>query len=123
MRIFTVFKYIACEHSRQNKNFKDVRAINRQVPEGTSALIRNPLNKTIRIVRRKDSSSKVYFNVLPIDNIKREMFFRDCKLTYYPFVSGKYMINAYYNEKSSELYDIWSNFMDQEFTKLASLEK
>lgn len=94
--------------------------------EGTSKLIRRPDAGIIEIAyRRRNKSGKIECgakspNTCYISNADREKFFRDVK--YLGTIErGKYG-DRYYIPESDGSYDIWSDFMDAEYTRLSGIE-
>lgn len=105
------FFEVVAEHSNElevvpNKKIKDV-------PEGTSKLIRNTNKSSIMIARRKKTDATT-INAVCIDNQHRDMFFKDSRNCHgRPGDGGIYFI-AYTDGLA---FEQWSNYMDNEYNR------
>lgn len=118
-----MFKKIANKHKQDDfKKFIDVSKkyfIDKDINiKGTSVLLRDVTNHSIKVAKRSTTNSKEgSVNRLFINNIERDLFFKDAKnsLTYKNL--NKFMINASLDEK---LYLKWSDYMTKRYLEIIS---
>lgn len=89
-----------------NKKVKDI-------PEGTSKLIRNTTKSSITIARRR-KNDVTEINVVCIDDQHRDMFFKDSRNCHgRPADGGLYFIA----DTDGLAFEQWSNYMDNEYNR------
>lgn len=87
--------------------------------EGTSKLIRKNDSKQIFVARRVGRDDVSYIDSVIINNQVRERFFKDAKRSAYYKKHNKYVIS----NEDSEVYNYWSNFIDNLFKSYKDLSE
>lgn len=87
--------------------------------EGTSKLIRKNDVKQILVARRVGRDDVSYADSVIINNQVRERFFKDAKRSTYYKKHNKYIIS----DEDKEVYNYWSNFIDNLFKSYKDLSK
>ena len=99
--------------TKKTKTPKDIRKITSYVSNciGTSKLVRIPTRQIIKIARRKsEKDNKNRENSVCIDNILRESFFNDCKMSHY--FSEKGLYELMYIKEDKNVYEKWDRIID-----------
>ncbi len=118
-----MFKAIAQKHKEENPtNFVDVSKkyyLDKDVHiEGTSVLLRNPKNHTIKVARRSTTNSKEgNINRLFVDNVTRDRFFNDVRVSKRFKTSNKYELDTQDYDK----YVYWSNYMNESYFRILNM--
>lgn len=108
----------------QSKSIPDacVKDLNTRViyyVEGTSKLIRKNDSKQIFVARRVGRDDVSYVDSVIINNQVRERFFKDAKRSAYYKKHNKYVIS----DEDIEVYNYWSNFIDNLFKSYKDLSE
>ena len=117
-----MFKAIAQKRKEENPtNFIDVSKkyyIDKDVHiSGTSVLIRDPKKHIIRVGKRSTTNSKEgTINRLFVDNVTRDKFFDDARVSKRHNVSGKFEIDP----QDYDNYKYWSAYMNEEYFRIMS---
>lgn len=101
------FKQTAVKHSKTNPNFKDISKKYISTLKGTSALLRDTTNHTIKVVYR--DGSKCNINKCNITDHIRDEFIKQAKQTKAFQETKTYTIDL----RDQEKYTFWSNLMNK----------
>ena len=96
--------------------------------QGTSKLIRSKNKQDIYVAKRTGKTPYSYANVIMIDDITRERFFKAAKSVYGDVktltdVGGGHKRPEYALHYGDKLFQEWSDFMDSEYARQSMLAK
>lgn len=111
---------IAVEHQKANAEFTDVSLKYKSPVLETSMLIRDDLEKSIRISKRRESDVINTINIICINNNDKELFFQDCHDSVSYAETKKYLFKYAYDP---DLYLKWSDFMNNAYKNGLRLTK
>ena len=107
-----VWLSMVAKHKENNKDFMDVSRNYKTSISGTSCLIKDPNTHTIRIAYRP-KNQKPTINLLFIDDMIREKFFKDAHHSLFWKLEHTYGISV----EDTEVYAKWSNYMNKMYIK------
>jgi hypothetical protein len=107
----TLYKSIAMDHKKRNPEFIGVDKTYTSNLIGSSELIRNIKDGTIKIIRNSDQGVNCGVNKLVISDDIREHFWNACKISIYHKETGKWGIDI----RNPEIYRPWSDYMNKKY--------
>lgn len=115
-----LYKNIAMDHKKRNPEFISVdKVYNASDMNGSSELIRNVKDGTIKIVRNIDMGIDCGINKLVIDDDTRKRFWNACLVSIYYKETDKWGID----NRNPELYMPWSSYMNKMYLKNIGVKK
>lgn len=115
-----MFKAIAEKHKKdESRNFVDVSKkynIDEVNIQGTSVLIRDLENRTIRVGKRETTKSKIgSINRLFVTNFERDAFFDDARKSHTHAKTNKFALNESYD---ATLFAKWDEYMNNRYIEI-----